>query len=583
VKWKKKGLTRTAAKPLGTLGVYDLEWHRETLKVTHCGVRDASGYRCHKTVEEMLQDCLSAGGWWFAHAGGSYDMVQLFPTILAHRDWHVTAAFSGVAAVIVRIRTDDGREAAFGDSAMLLKAKLADIGKIIGLDKGNLIEAENAGWKEVRDYNERDCEILYVGLHLFERRLQDLGGQLRPTLASCAMALFRASYLSRDIRTNLTANQLARLAYTASRVEIFRPSCTNANYYDINSSFPFSMTFPCPGEVTRVSKRWTGHELALVEATVTVPECYLPPLPVRVENAVYHPTGTWQGWYSGVDLIEAKKAGATIERVHRAIHFAEWNDLTSYARDIYDRRLRAKKEGNKLDDMTYKLLANGLYGKFAENPLKEEIVVRPPKVPKEQGARMVMPGVWSVPVLREIPHEHVAAPVIITSRSRHLLRKGLARALEQGEIYYCDTDSVICQGELPTGEKLGEWKLETRVKSGQFLAPKLYAVTKEQKDASAPERIDVRAKGFRGATWREFLLLAAGEVAKVESFSRVRGMLAEAGRTGELEPKRGYVEKRWLGTTRPKRCPDGENNTRAWTIDELREDRGWDKKTKKSG
>ena len=109
-------------------------------------------------------------------------MVQLFPTILAHRDWHVTAAFSGVSAVIVRIRTDDGREAAFGDSAMLLKAKLKDIGKIIGLDKGDLVEAEAAGWAEERDYNERDLEILHVAL-----------GRLVPPARSMALGEGRRS------------------------------------------------------------------------------------------------------------------------------------------------------------------------------------------------------------------------------------------------------------------------------------------------------------------------------------------------------------------------------------------------------
>lgn len=536
--------------------------------MTHCGVRDASGYRCHRTVEELLQDTLTAGGWWFAHAGGSYDMVQLFPAILLHTDWQVKAAFSGSSAVVVRIETADGRSATYGDSAMLLKAKLADIGRIIGLVKGDLVEAEAAGWAEVRDYNERDCEILFVALQAFEQRLRDLGGELRPTLASCAMAIFRSSYLSRDLSTSTTANATAREAYVASRVEVFRPECERANYFDINSSFPYSMTFPCPGEVTRVGKRWTGSELAIVEATVTVPDCYLPPLPLRVGGAVYHPTGTWRGWYSGVDLIEAKAAGARVEKVHKAIHFAEWGDLAAYSRDLYARRLAAKQAGNKMDDMTAKLLLNSLYGKLAENPCKEELVVRPRNVPKN--GRLIMPGVWVSPEVRTIEHEHVAAPVVITSRSRHFLRKGLARALEQGKIYYCDTDSVICEGELESGDKLGEWKLEARVLGGQFLAPKLYSVTKDLGEGvHGPRVMEVRAKGFRRATWREFLSLACGEAARVETFSRVRGMLAEAGRTGEVAPKRGTVEKRWLGTARPKRAPEGKDDTRPWTVEEL--------------
>ena len=56
-------------------------------------------------------------------------------------------------------------------------------------------------------------------------------------------------------------------------------------------------------------------------------------------------------------------------------------------------------------------------------------------------------------------------------------------------------------------------------------------------------------------------------------FSRVRGMLAEGGRTGDVAPSRGFVEKRWLGTARPKRAPDGENNTRPWSLRELTEEK----------
>ena len=83
------------------------------------------------------------------------------------------------------------------------------------------------------------------------------------------------------------------------------------------------------------------------------------------------------------------------------------------------------------------------------------------------------------------------------------------------------------------------------------------------------------ATGSVGGEEARTAALACSETVQVERFSRVRGMLAEGGRTGEVAPTRGFVEKRWLGTTRPKRAPDGENNTRPWTLKELQE--GWEK------
>lgn len=557
-------------KPLGTWGVYDLEWNRETLAVTHAGMRDESGYRCHRTIKALVDDALECGGHWFAHAGGLYDIVHVLPHVISERpNARVEAAFSASTAVLVRVE-ENGKTALFADSNMLIKGSVNEIGKIVGLAKGNLQEAERAGWAETRDYNERDCEILWVALHAFEERLQDLGGEMRITLASCAMLLFRSAYLTTDVRTNASANQFAREAYTASRVEPFRRWCKNAFYYDINSSFPYSMTFDAPGEQARVGTSWSGRELALVEANVRVPEMYLPPLPFRFPNGgVFFPTGRWRGWFTGVDLIEAEKRGVVIERVHASIEYHPWNDLRAYAIDLYERRKAAK---NEIDKMVFKLLLNSLYGKLAENPEKEKLVVRPKDVPKH-GVPYI-PGAWLVKERRNIEHEHVPAAAIVTARSRHFLGAGLELALDQGgEIYYSDTDSIVTSVRLPedlVGSELGAWKLEYIVRDGIFLAPKLYSVTPMlEPGKQGPLQPKIRAKGFRRPNWADFKDLMEGHVIQRENFSRVRGMLALAGRGDDLEPKTITIEKTWRGITRPKRRPHGESDSRPWSVTEL--------------
>jgi len=50
----------------------------------------------------------------------------------------------------------------------------------------------------------------------------------------------------------------------------------------------------------------------------------------------------------------------------------------------------------------------------------------------------------------------------------------LLKALKEGGIYYCDTDSIACNTELPTGKDLGELQLVNKAIRGYFIQPKFY-------------------------------------------------------------------------------------------------------------
>jgi hypothetical protein len=565
------------AKPLGPWGVYDLEWNPDKpWGVLLCGVRDESGYRAYRTVGEFLEGELTpenAGRWLFGHAGGLYDINFLVSWVLSHTDWAVEAAYSGSSAVALTIHRD-GCEYHFGDSYWLLKAKLDDLGRMMGMVKGNdgntarfvrecmAMGIPGAGWHRLKEYNAHDNEILYCALHELERVLVELGGALKITLASCALTLFRAAYLKREIRVAPSTNKKARLAYAASIVNPFAIECEDANYYDIISSFPASMTEPCPGELTRTSGRWTGSDLALVEATITVPEGYLPCIPYRHEERIFLPTGTWRGHFSGVDLVEGQKRGVRIERVHMAREFAPWLDLKAYVEDVYERR---KKATSPIMKYAFKILMNALYGKLAENPMKYRTLIRPKKIPK--GAQYVRLDVYRVMEKKPVPHEHVAAAMTITARSRYRLLDVDQAALDQGgRLFYNDTDSVITTADLSDlcGTELGQLKHEAVIKGGIFLAPKLYAIQEVGKD-----KREVRAKGFSRCTWDQFLLLAMGEAVPVEVFTRLRSMLASG--HDEIAPEVIERSKRFVGAMRPKRCMLGTSDSRPWTVDEVKE------------
>jgi hypothetical protein len=159
----------------------------------------------------------------------------------------------------------------------------------------------------------------------------------------------------------------------------------------------------------------------------------------------------------------------------------------------------------------------------------------------------------------DIAHEWVPISVHITALSRAALEGYLYECRD--DVYYCDTDSVITTHTLPTGERLGDLKLEMQVQNGVFVAPKLYMIHEQGK-----ERAIVKAKGFSKLTVAEFQQLRDGVEVGIESMMRIRELL----KRGFSSPHEKVFGKAYRGTTRPKRCLLSQNS-RPWTCTEVEE------------
>jgi DNA polymerase family B len=324
-----------------------------------------------------------------------------------------------------------------------------------------------------------------------------MGGQLQMTLASCAMHLFRRRFLSHDISIPAHVNEAARQAYFSSRVEVFQSTCEDAYYYDINSSFPYAMTFPCPGEYigTQLTLPSRPEVIYIADVEVKVPDSYLPPLPYRMEGRVFFPVGQWRSWLTQVDIELLLENGGQILKVHECMGFEPFDDLKEYAETFYTLR---KNATNEFDKVTGKLLMNSLYGKFGESAEKQQMHINPSESTEwrlrdkelEGRAEILFPGAWIETIDADVPHMHVPIAAHITSFARRTLYNFL-KPCEQ--VYYSDTDSVITTSTLPTSKELGGLKLEYRVKGGEFYSPKLYRLHAEE---NGKEKTVYRAKGF---------------------------------------------------------------------------------------
>lgn len=592
-------------------------------------------FLCFSTTRELIDFLLTSenrGRWFYAHAGGLADMefvlddlfveikdqlinkrnvytvtiaddVAKASGITKHEDyvkgtWKVRASFSGSSAIIIHV--SKGKNAwHFIDSYWLFRDKLATIGKAIGIKKGDTPEAvefinrkykkatlDDLDDKEIesfyRDapievltsYNRVDCEILWKAIAMFEKEINELGGQLQQTIASTGMNLIRRSYLKTTIYTSDRVNQIAEQSYFASRVEVTARHLEDFQVFDINSSFPYSMTFPQPGGLIEVRTTLPDEAsddcIFIADVTIEVPDMALPPVPYRVEGRVFFPIGRWRSWLTSTDIHLALREGCTLHKVHEVYVFEPFTDIADFVREIYGRRAATSDPFRKL---LYKYLLNCPYGKFAESPWKQEMLINPSEIDRDK-LQLLQPGVWLAEKKATIAHRHVPISTHITSLSRRLLYDYAKECYRQNCVPgYMDTDSISTKAVLPVDEtKLGSLKLEKKMSWGEFLAPKIYRGEgfELQKDGQWKAIQVTKAKGFslgkaRGEAWRRFDSIASGDRIGIQRQVRMR----ELYRSGSTSPVDLLVIKALTFEMLSKRFhyPDGE--TRPWSIQEL--------------
>ena len=575
--------------------VYDLEWIPgnaakakergfEPMQLRLVGLYDGKRYEHFSDIRSFLNYACRkeySGRWYYAHAGGLYDLAFVLAYIVDNPrpGISVQCAFSGSAAIIVKV-TKGRHSWYFCDSYWLIRQPLREIGKWVGMAKGGAKESTEtfyAPLPELIAYNEQDCRILYEAIRIFESSILKIGGQLQKTIASTALDVFKRVFLKETINTDESVNLAARDAYCASRVEVFETDCRRADYYDVNSSFPYAMTFAAPGNLKKIGRTYKEGEISLVKATIKVPDMALPPAPYRNpdDRRVYFPTGQWQSWFSNIDLEFLETCGGSIIKIDEVKTFEPFNALKDYAETIYEWRRTADSDALKV---VLKFLLNSLYGKFGEGSQKQKVMINPPKdffsIPEREpgglGREMLMPGVHALVEERDIPHAHVPISVHITAIARRVLGEYLRQS---PKVYYCDTDGFAVPDSVyyPTSSKLGGLKLEKHVYEAKFLAPKLYAYRQD-----SDQNWTVRGKGFsrildqetgktHSLNYEDFKFLIEHKDLHLEQFARLRTLW----KSGDTSPRELHQTKTWRGSVRTKRRMLPEGGSVPWNVRDL--------------
>lgn len=530
---------------------------------------------------------LTAELW--AHFGGGFDLRHALPQLV--RDCERAEALS-VGSLVLRFwgRMPAGGRFDIRDSIRLLPGSLDAIGRELGIAKGRQSHRHRRGacacasclYRRDRPrllrYCDRDTLILWTALDRTDRLLAELGlDRPRLTLASCAAATILAP-LPKQARPwtphgehepeceggacECAREDLDRETEAANfggRVEpFFWGPVRRARSFDVQQSYPTSMVEgPLPWRYEGEA-RFTDRLAGTVEANVTVPEdCAIPVLPWREPETgrLYWPVGSWRGRFIAEELRYAVDVGAArVRRVYGAQSWQTSDRMGEWVLDIVRRRQEAKRAGLRFGAFFWKRLSVSGYGKTVERREHDRFVLRPDSA---EGLRRVhddLPLWW-----KEISYQpalrNVVTGATITARARVRLHRWLAMAAGRGRVYYCDTDSVICSGELPTGAELGDLEDQGTITDARFYAPKLYRYTIDGETI-------VRAKGLPGLTAAGLdRLMAGGE----HRFGRHRSF-REGARIGDLGFAHLEVARRWLCDTRPKRRPVARGVTVPWTV-----------------
>ena len=184
---------------------------------------------------------------------------------------------------------------------------------------------------------------------------------------------------------------------------------------------------------------------------------------------------------------------------------------------------------------------------------------------------MLFPGAFLETQILPIPHMHVPISAHITARARQSLYDWM---IQCREVYYCDTDGFATRELLSTGKELGDLKLEKKISSARFEAPKVYAIQGLEWKSNQWEEVHmVKAKGFSRLNVDRFYKILDGAEISFERMGRIREMYRK-GVDGTV-PKSIQVRKRLRmenHVTKRFQYPDG--HSRPWHIEELAEHAG---------
>ena len=344
-----------------------------------------------------------------------------------------------------------------------------------------------------------------------------------PTVASLSMKIFKTNHADdfakmKETKLYKWQEDFVRESYSGGRVEIFKPKMENGGYhYDINSLYPSVMEknkYPIGRlSYTRKGMNQEGKKELLklllsddypfiIFCRLNIPSQNIGVLPIRNNGKLIFPVGIMNGHFCRPEIEYAiKNCGLEVLEIYEVFW---WMESDFVFKNFIGKQKDMKMNSKGAKKFFAKLIQNANYGKWGmqrdrvsyENYEVEKFI----KI-KEKGEdiAVIQTGLNECMVYKKLIFADYILPhyaSFITSFARvELLKQMKEQERKEDRVYYCDTDSIVCEQklneEVVSEKEYGKWKLEREIEKAIFVLPKLYAEI--EKDT----KIEIlKSKGF---------------------------------------------------------------------------------------
>lgn len=375
--------------------------------------------------------------------------------------------------------------------------KLVETGKSV-MGRKNLTEDER---NQLERYNIRDSEITYKFGEYLQNTFNHLGTNMKLTISSTALNLFKQKYLTTKIY-QCPKNLLLKLfdGYYGARTETFiRGYVEKLNYFDINSLYPSVMIkeYPHASYYKYLSKGCNKTIIDEYEGVshvkMYVEGLKIPYLPVRYNNKLIFPLGDIEGWFTHFEIRKAIELGYELRKINETIFYTrEHTPFKEYVETLYKKRIEFQKENNPMEKST-KDLMNHLYGKLGQGIKDVETIKHVNQVNSLEDLykydkidRVNDYFFLKEKVKKQIPtFVNPIYSIYTTAYGRTVLYDYINKVQKaKKDIFYTDTDSLITNYDFDESSKLGKLKKEFSIKEGYIVKPKFYGFLKEDNNSS---------------------------------------------------------------------------------------------------